>query len=256
MSFQALQPGELLRVLTDAGVEFTIIGALAVNVWSSEIRGTGDVDIMVPAGDDPNKAALAKALKQLDATQLNLEDGGITQGDVEYATLMFQTRFGKLDVLYRPDGSVPYRELKARATRRPVAGRTVQVAGRDDMVRMKTAGGREKDLHDVALMTEAEKGDPVLVLLTMNLAAGTDSNHAIAVTFGRVEMFDEDADVWIEKDGRLKVRARRAGMMPSHIEDWARFLAERLLGTGILKDAVLDIEIVEPEPGRAPRQPQ
>jgi len=142
MSLQPLQPGKLLGVLTDSGVEFTVIGALAVNVWSSEIRGTGDIDIMVPAGDDANKAALAKALKKLGATQISLDEGGINQGDAGYPTLMFQTRFGKLDILYRPDGSAPYRDVKARATSRPVAGRTVQVAGRNDMVRMKTAARR------------------------------------------------------------------------------------------------------------------
>jgi len=247
MSLQPLQPGKLLGVLTDSGVEFTVIGALAVNVWSSEIRGTGDIDIMVPAGDDANKAALAKALKKLGATQISLDEGGINQGDADHPTLMFQTRFGKLDILYRPDGSAPYRDVKARATSRPVAGRTVQVAGRNDMVRMKTAGGREKDLDDVALMTESEKGDPIQVQLTMKLAEGADLENSTEVVFGRVEMFDEDGEVWVEEDRQLKVRARRAGMSPEHITDWARFLADRLLGMEVLQDAEVEVEIAEPE---------
>jgi hypothetical protein len=265
VSFQPLQPRQLLGALTDCGVEFTVIGAtaparrtlgarrsapapmaMAVNVWSSEIRGTGDLDIMVPKGDAANRKALDEALRQLEADRLNLEAGGIDQADAEYPTLMFQTRFGKLDILYRPDGSAPYRHIKARAARRQVAGCTVQVAGRDDMVRMKTACGRERDLADVASMTESEKGDRLQVKLTMKLADGIDAETTTDVVFARVEMFDDDADVWIEDRRWLKVRARRAGMSAEHIRQWAGFLAERLQGMEILRDAEIDVEVTEP----------
>ena len=122
---------------------------MAVTAWSSEIRGTGDVDIMVPVGDEANKARLNKALKKLRAAQLPLEQGGINTTDAEHPTLMFQTRFGKLDILYRPDGSAPYCEIKARAPVRTVAGHAIHVASRDDMVRMKAAGGREREIDDL-----------------------------------------------------------------------------------------------------------
>jgi len=99
----------------------------------------------------------------------------------------------------------------------------------------------------VALMTESEKGNPIQVQLTMKLAEGADLEISTEVVLGRVEMFDEDGEVWVEEDRWLKVRARRAGMSPEHITDWARFLAERLLGMEVLQDAEVEVEIAEPK---------
>jgi hypothetical protein len=247
VSFQPLQPAKLLTVLKESDVDFVLIGAMAVTAWSSEIRGNGDVDIMVPVGDEANKARLNKALKKLRAAQLPLEQGGINTTDAEHPTLMFQTRFGKLDILYRPDGSAPYCEIKARAPVRTVAGHAIHVASRDDMVRMKAAGGRERDLDDLALLTEVDKGDPVKVELTMPLRPGVDADEAKDFTFSRVEMFDEDAQVWVTEDGQwLKASAARAAMSAEQVKQWANYLADRLRGRDFLGEGEIEVEVTEP----------
>jgi hypothetical protein len=62
----ALNPAGLLGTLSACDVDFVVIGALAVGAHS-EVRATGDVDVMVPIGDEANKRALQNALEQLGA---------------------------------------------------------------------------------------------------------------------------------------------------------------------------------------------
>jgi hypothetical protein len=57
-----LNPARLLSTLADSEVDFVVIGAMAVGVHA-EVRGTADLDVMVPTGDDRNKQALERALK-------------------------------------------------------------------------------------------------------------------------------------------------------------------------------------------------
>ena len=44
----ALNPAGLLGALPTCGVDFVVIGALAVGVHA-EVRATGDVDVQIPA---------------------------------------------------------------------------------------------------------------------------------------------------------------------------------------------------------------
>ena len=117
----------------------------------SEVRATGDVNVMLPIGDETDKKqALLRALEKLDAVRLSAErGGGIAAGD-PYPTVMFATRYGKLDILYRPDGSDRYSEVKRRSLSTTIGGQRVYVAARNDLVRMKLAAGRTDDLRDVA----------------------------------------------------------------------------------------------------------
>ena len=80
----ALNPAGLLGTLSACGVDFVVIGALAVGAHS-EVRATGDVDVMVPVGDEANKRALQNALEQLGAVLLSSERGGV---DLTRATLI------------------------------------------------------------------------------------------------------------------------------------------------------------------------
>jgi hypothetical protein len=69
-----LDPAALLSTLSACDVEFVVIGATAVGVHA-EVRSTGDVDIMVPIGDEPNKQARQTALEQLEAVRLTAQAG-------------------------------------------------------------------------------------------------------------------------------------------------------------------------------------
>src|SRR4051794_3611662 len=65
-------PDELIAALADAGVEYVLIGGLAVGAHGFP-RATKDLDI-VPSPDKPNLKRLATLLRQLDAQHHGLGD--------------------------------------------------------------------------------------------------------------------------------------------------------------------------------------
>jgi hypothetical protein len=83
---------------------------------------------------------------------------------VEVSTL--DTTAGRLDVLSRPAGAPPYRSLRRRAERMHLGTFAVLVASVEDLIAMKRAAGRPKDLADLEeleairrLRTEARSSD-------------------------------------------------------------------------------------------------
>lgn len=143
---------ELLTRLTSAGVDFVIIGGIAVVLLGSA-RTTRDLDIVF-APDRANLEALGKVLVGLDASLRGIEDelpfvpDGMTLDRVALLTL--STSAGWLDVHRRPDGSPPYERLRRNAERIDVGGMVVLVASIDDMIAMKSVGGRLQDRADIA----------------------------------------------------------------------------------------------------------
>lgn len=227
MSAGALDPAALLGLLSSCGVDFVVIGAMAVGVHA-EVRSTGDVDVMVPVGDESNMRALAEALRRLDATEIAADQGGVAiHSEDRYPTLMFRTRFGKLDILYRPDGSDAYEAIKRRSVRSTISGRAVRIAGRDDLISMKLAAGRSNDLVDVANLTAGENDSPRRVQLAMRLREDVDHGWARDLARARLEFFDPSARVSVVQ-GRIVIQAVRRGLSDPQIERWAYALAERL----------------------------
>jgi len=239
----ALDPAALLGTLAACGVDFVVIGALAVGVHA-EVRATGDVDVMLPSGDDANKSALLRALEMLNAVRLSSEQGGVdpVAGD-PYPTVMFGTRYGKLDVLYRPDGSDSYPEVRRRSLDTTIGGQGVRVVGKDDLVRMKLAAGRTDDLRDVANLTSSEQGAPREVFVSMTLAQDVDREWARDLVAARGAYFDPSCRIGISDDGRLQIDAHRSGLTDGQIEQWAHALADRLLAAAVIADAGIEIRI-------------
>jgi hypothetical protein len=238
----ALDPAALLGTLAACGVDFVLIGALAVGVHA-EVRATGDVDVMLPIGEEANKGALLRALETLNAVRLSSGQGGIdpAAGD-PYPTVMFGTRYGKLDVLYRPDGSDSYPEVKRRSLDTTIGGQDVRVIGKDDLIRMKLAAGRTDDLRDVANLTSSEQGAPRKVFVAMTPAVDIDREWAHDLTAARVAYFDPSCRIEIADNGRLHINAHRSGLTDGQIEQWAHALADRLRAAGVIADA--DIEVL------------
>jgi predicted nucleotidyltransferase len=123
----------ILQVLTAHGVDFVVIGGMAAVLHGSATL-TQDVDISF-AQDDANLEALGGALRELQASLRGVED------DVPFVPAA-----GPLDVLVKPDGCPPYERLRRRADRMDVGGFAVLVASIDDLIAMKRAAGRDKDL--------------------------------------------------------------------------------------------------------------
>jgi hypothetical protein len=147
----SLHAEELLRRLTARGVDFVVIGGIAA-VLHGSVRLTRDLDICY-ATDDGNLQSLGNLLVELGARLKGVPDeipfvpDARTLRQVEVLTMI--TPAGELDVLTRPDGSPRYETLRRRAERLDLGGFSVLVASIDDLIAMKLAAGRKKDLAAV-----------------------------------------------------------------------------------------------------------
>ena len=146
-----LDAGEILRRLVERGVDFVVIGGIAA-VLQGSARNTFDLDICF-ATDDANLSALGDVLVALGAQLKGVEEEVLfvpdrrTLRQIELLTLV--TSLGELDVLTRPPGAPTYPDLRRRADRYDVGGFNVSVASVDDLIAMKQAAGRPKDLLDI-----------------------------------------------------------------------------------------------------------
>lgn len=146
-----LDAGEILRRLVERGVDFVVIGGIAA-VLQGSARNTFDLDICF-APDEGNLAALGDVLIGLGARlkgvhdEVPFEPDARTLRGVELLTLV--TSLGELDVLGRPPGAPAYQDLRRNADRYDLGGFNVSVASLDDLIAMKEAAGRAKDLLDI-----------------------------------------------------------------------------------------------------------
>jgi hypothetical protein len=157
-----LDAGRILQQLSAAGVSYTVIGGLAVQAHG-HTRTTQDVDL-VPAADPENLKRLARALHALGAHPAGRGSpeslGKLGQLLSSAAVVSLDTDVGGVDVHLRPPGAAPYDELRSRAMVIEVAGVSVAIAGRDDLIAMKRASGRPIDRGDVIALTALEARPP------------------------------------------------------------------------------------------------
>ncbi len=146
-----LSADEILRRLVERGVDFVVIGGIA-GVLHGSARNTFDLDICF-ATDEANLTALGDVLVALGARLKGVDEDvpfvpdARTLRQVELLTLV--TTFGELDVLARPPGAPSYADLRRNADRYDLGGFNVSVASIEDLIAMKQAAGRAKDLLDV-----------------------------------------------------------------------------------------------------------
>lgn len=149
-----LDARRIFEALADRGVEYVLIGGLAVQAHG-HTRTTQDVDL-VPATAPANLARLAAALESVGARPAG-QGGRIPQRPLALppaGVASLDTDAGGVDVHFSPPGAQPFDELRRRALVIDLAGLEVAVASRDDLIAMKRAAGRPIDRGDVIALTE------------------------------------------------------------------------------------------------------
>jgi predicted nucleotidyltransferase len=151
----------LLRHLVDAGVDFVVVGGVAVVVQASP-RFTRDLDICY-AKDPANLDRLGAALTGLNARLRGIDEDvpfvpdALTLRRTEMLTLT--TSVGDIDLLANPAGSPSYSILRRHASRIKLDGITVLVASIEHMIAMKRAAGRTQDKVDLEALEIARRRD-------------------------------------------------------------------------------------------------
>jgi len=153
-SWPEFRPTSLLQRLADAGVDYVLVGGLAV-VAQGYARLTRDIDIC-HAPDARNLDALGELLIALEARLRGIDEDVPFVPDADtlrrMQILTLTTNEGELDLLVAPSGAPDYAALRRRADRIELAGTRVLVASIDDLLAMKRAAGRPKDLLDIAAL--------------------------------------------------------------------------------------------------------
>lgn len=141
-------PDRLFAALTEGGVDYVVIGGIAAQAHGSA-QFTGDADICC-ATDHDNLERLGDTLIALGAKLRGVAENlpfvpdGRTLRRTQVLTLA--TPFGPLDVLAAPSGFPGYAALAERAVRVDWDGVAVRIASLEDLIIMKRAAGRPKDL--------------------------------------------------------------------------------------------------------------
>lgn len=154
-----LDAARILQALFEHEVSYIVIGGLAVQAHG-HTRTTQDIDL-VPDRDPRNLGRLADALHALGArpagTHRAWARSRLLRSLTSSEVVSLDADVGGVDVHLRPPGAAGYDELRARALVIEVAGVTVAIAGRDDLIAMKRASGRPIDRGDIIALTAPER---------------------------------------------------------------------------------------------------
>jgi hypothetical protein len=147
-------PLAILRILSDEGVEFVVIGGIAASALGSP-TATVDVDICYRrAGQNIDR--LAKALEKMSPRLRGVDEEVPFVPDARTLAagdhFTFTTNQGDLDVFGEPAGTTGYEDLASDAVTVDLDGLTVKVASLRALIAMKRAAGRGKDLAELHIL--------------------------------------------------------------------------------------------------------
>jgi hypothetical protein len=153
---------DLFRALEREKVRYLLVGGVAVNLHGIG-RLTVDVDLML-ALDSENLTRFISAVRPFKVkpvVPVPLEDfmderkvkGWIEEkGMLAFALRPADPAQPTVDVLVKP--AVPFDEAYTRHVTRRIEGVTVRIAAIEDIIRLKTNTGRQKDEADIKALTQ------------------------------------------------------------------------------------------------------
>jgi len=142
---------KLLVRLADAGVQFVVVGGIAVTLHGY-VRLTEDVAILI-ARTPENIARLLGTLADYGegfARELKPEDFSDEEGAVR---IVEETEQSQIDIFTRMTGQ-RFADLVADAVEFPLSGRIIRFASKAALIRLESASLRDKDRLDVAALRQ------------------------------------------------------------------------------------------------------
>jgi hypothetical protein len=147
--------GRILEDLNRAKVGYVLIGGIAL-IRHGVVRATRDVDAVF--APEPDNVERIRGL--IDAWDATRPDGSPIPDETIAAerTIHLATPHGELDLLSEKVAGMSFSDLLSRSERRRVEGVEAPICSLADLVAMKRAVGRERDLVDLADL-ESAHGD-------------------------------------------------------------------------------------------------
>lgn len=158
---------DILRALTDADVQFVLVGGFAVQLHGF-VRTTIDLDLVL-AMEDANLTRfieVAKTFGLAPVIPVSIESLKNAQqidvwhrekGMLAFALREPQVAGSVIDVLVRPE--VTFDDLKSDATKVDLFGRAVRIASIEHLLFMKRIANRPKDRIDIEALEKIQRGE-------------------------------------------------------------------------------------------------
>lgn len=148
---------DFFRALHEEGVRYVLVGGIAVNLHGVE-RATGDVDLLLALdGENLDRFyRVARRFSMKPVVPVKLEDfadaakvdSWIREKNMVAFALRSADRFDPtVDILVQP--VVAFEEAYARAVPMDLGKIPIAVAAIEDLIRLKTGTGRQKDQADI-----------------------------------------------------------------------------------------------------------
>ncbi len=158
MTPSPLRLQELIARLTEADVQFVLVGGLAVNAWGY-MRATQDVDVV------PDPAP--QNLERLEAVLLGLGgrvdvNGRLLEGSAIHTFLragdrtLVATDLGQVDVLQGLPQIPSFATLDGEAKEIQVEGLVFKVCSLEHLLEMKRSSDRPRDQEDLKALEDAQ----------------------------------------------------------------------------------------------------
>jgi len=158
---------DILRALTDSGVQFVLVGGFAVQLHGF-VRTTIDLDLVL-AMDDANLTKFIDVAKQFGLAPIipvsidslknakQIDQWHKEKGMLAFAIREPQVSGSVIDVLVRPE--VAFEQLQIDAATVDLFGRSVKIASIEHLLFMKRIANRPKDRIDVEALEKIQRGE-------------------------------------------------------------------------------------------------
>ena len=158
---------DILRALTDANVQFVLVGGFAVQLHGF-VRTTIDLDLVL-AMDDANLTKFIDVATQFGLAPIipvsihslknakQIDQWHKEKGMIAFALREPQVSGSVIDVLVRPE--VTFDQLQVDAATVDLFGRSIKIASIEHLLFMKRIANRPKDQIDVDALEKIQRGE-------------------------------------------------------------------------------------------------
>ena len=144
--------GRILEDLNSAEVDYVLVGGIAM-IRHGVVRATRDIDAVF-APTEENVARIRGLVERWKATRPDGSPVALDEIGPD-RTIHLSTPHGDLDLLSEKIAGIPFSRLRDRSDVKHVDGAPAAICSLADLVALKRAAGRERDLADLSDLEQA-----------------------------------------------------------------------------------------------------